>query len=1454
VPWCSRDLSASTLSVVTERQHLVDSIAELTLLCNEATRRSQARNDVSSSSSSLSGSAVPTKKKLTKPLSIEYIFDRIDTDDPIWGLMVRTNTPVSFKGRPSNFKASPLWKRGMLQGFITMTTFTNWQSSFRFDSLSDMAFGQDDDELEAEMKSGLRKYDKDGSLAEELEASVKGGNPHMEGIVYPRIAEVSLFGGLGCGKQLLRLLIEHLERLKASADFNYDYVVLQATENSIPFYEAMGFIRVGCVQGQAASPNKIITSPVEEYHTKKNGESPVSVAKQFGVDVWDLVFLNKPLWPELVQKSWLKMGTKLFIPKPSTSPKWYMALNNETPRGIAKKFGVNFSELLRANKRRYPDLTGNAKLMKGTNIQISRFHIDEGDTVAYTHWTFPDAELDDDDVSYMMAMKLNRKKGAEAKVKPLAFSLPIPMKPYCPVATGVKNLLIQPGAPKASLAPIFAKKKGPKEPKKPKRPMSAYMHFMSVARTTMAEELKGLSFIETNGVISAKWKTMWDDEKIPYEERAGKSKVEYDEAMKKYVIDMERFRRESPPVITDLDGVDVSLLEKVVKLKASHGITGVAKFEYFYVLTFIPDLQWVHLIPMRKVGVFGPEHGQASGRLIWMIYGEDEGKEIDTTASLCEAVTAFTVKNSADADDEQWNIYDNGETPPAPLPAPTFTSEAKIGAKTKIGVETKTGQQTKMCQAAKIGLDAKIVPPLDAPTKPKKPAASFAIFCREASSTMKEELENMPFSERVKIIAVRWKEMTIEEKQKYKDQYSEAHQKYSKALKEYKENLETYLRENPASSAAILSKTPKSSKKNKGSAVQAGEKAPQETSSSFILSKTPKPSKMIKIPPVKAEDRDSQDTPSSVSTKTPKSTPNMKIKTPAANTKKFRPLARPSTPSPVISIKSPNSTKETKSPTLTATKFPPNVIASSSPAIQHKTLKYEEKIKPPVMSGKKRGRPRKDSLPTPQSKPNLEVGEESLALKSKEKIKPPVTSGKKRERPRKDSLPTSQAKPSLEVEIEPPARKRKKGRLRNHTLPNDVLLTLHTVKKDPAELEKLRGELTGDRELKQTNATTDKTNKDVITLSLMDDWNDVILSLKNDKYKTFMWSHFKKLGRKEKGGKGEAEMGRNIFLALQKGLGEGGAFFKKSRDGEICEVDDDVALQKIIRDLKSRMESSRSWLGSNDGDTSSAEKSPTSTPSRNGTRGSGKATKTIELQVKPRSSQSRYPRRGAAPEPFPNQIMDKVNEPDQIKASPLTHRSGKEDTHTPSSPAQSFLGKRKGNESPRSIPSPSATLGSRKSTRTTELRVKPHSSPSRYPRRGAGPPSTHIMDTVNEPKRRKASPLTRHSGEEDTHIPSSQAQGILGKGEAKATELAPSTATTKMKRPLAPIFLKSYDKKKNPPAESKEPKESPRKSSRYPERKRKQLTDDTHVVSDDAVSETSINKFEPRTKKAKTKC
>lgn len=113
--------------------------------------------------------------------------------------------------------------------------------------------------------------------------------------------------------------MEHLETLKATARANYDYIVLQATENSIPFYESMGFVRVGCVQGKAPSPNQYHSNPVDEYMTKKNGETPFTIAKQFGVDVWDLVFLNKPLCEYYRFSCFCVMWTEYIIPTTSSN-------------------------------------------------------------------------------------------------------------------------------------------------------------------------------------------------------------------------------------------------------------------------------------------------------------------------------------------------------------------------------------------------------------------------------------------------------------------------------------------------------------------------------------------------------------------------------------------------------------------------------------------------------------------------------------------------------------------------------------------------------------------------------------------------------------------------------------------------------------------------------------------------------------------------------------------------------------------------------------------------------------------------------------------------------------------------------------------------------------------------------------------------------------------------------
>jgi hypothetical protein len=52
-----------------------------------------------------------------KPLSLEYVADRLDTDDPLWGYSMRTH------------------REGWLQGYVCVTTFTTWLRWFRWDTL-----------------------------------------------------------------------------------------------------------------------------------------------------------------------------------------------------------------------------------------------------------------------------------------------------------------------------------------------------------------------------------------------------------------------------------------------------------------------------------------------------------------------------------------------------------------------------------------------------------------------------------------------------------------------------------------------------------------------------------------------------------------------------------------------------------------------------------------------------------------------------------------------------------------------------------------------------------------------------------------------------------------------------------------------------------------------------------------------------------------------------------------------------------------------------------------------------------------------------------------------------------------------------------------------------------------------------------------------------------------------
>jgi len=81
-----------------------------------------------------------------------------------------------------------------------------------------------------------------------------------------------------------------------------------------------------------------------------------------------------------------------------------------------------------------------------------------------------------------------------------------------------------------------------------------------------------------------------------------------------------------------------------------------AAYEYWYVLTYLPDLQWCHVAPLEKRGAFGGS-SLSAGRPRWMLVPEDAGGEIDVSAARCVIMEALERKKTTEnADEEEWDI------------------------------------------------------------------------------------------------------------------------------------------------------------------------------------------------------------------------------------------------------------------------------------------------------------------------------------------------------------------------------------------------------------------------------------------------------------------------------------------------------------------------------------------------------------------------------------------------------------------------------------------------------------------------------------------------------------------------------------------------------------------------------------------------------------------------------
>jgi hypothetical protein len=123
-----------------------------------------------------------------------------------------------------------------------------------------------------------------------------------------------------------------------------------------------------------------------------------------------------------------------------------------------------------------------------------------------------------------------------------------------------------------------------------------------------------------------------------------------------------------------------ALFNKVVSVK------GRAE-ELFFVLTYLPDLQWCHLAPLMQGGVYGADKGpDVAGKPKWKLVPEGEAEELDISALLCTVVKTKAMKRTTDADKEEWLVMDEApkkpKAKPAKLPA---TAEGEAAPDAPVG-------------------------------------------------------------------------------------------------------------------------------------------------------------------------------------------------------------------------------------------------------------------------------------------------------------------------------------------------------------------------------------------------------------------------------------------------------------------------------------------------------------------------------------------------------------------------------------------------------------------------------------------------------------------------------------------------------------------------------------------------------------------------------------------------
>jgi len=212
------------------------------------------------------------------------------------------------------------------------------------------------------------------------------------------------------------------------------------------------------------------------------------------------------------------------------------------------------------------------------------------------------------------------------------------------------------------------------------------MFYNNVQRSQMRAEFPDLKLTDISKSVAEKWHKLTDVEKAPYNRKSNKDKRRYEAAKKVFLAERSQYEKfmaelypnEPIPWIKTKKGKKGKRAKKIKEKKIkgpSNLVNKVVRVEfpnqrempgwkYYFVLTYIPDLQWCRLAPMFSRGTFANEkNGISIGRFRWKLVEEGKALEVDVSAKRCTVVKTRVMKHTPNADEEEWDILDDRHYP-----------------------------------------------------------------------------------------------------------------------------------------------------------------------------------------------------------------------------------------------------------------------------------------------------------------------------------------------------------------------------------------------------------------------------------------------------------------------------------------------------------------------------------------------------------------------------------------------------------------------------------------------------------------------------------------------------------------------------------------------------------------------------------------------------------------------